>query len=191
MARTNGKTDVDQDLRADHELPASDDQEEGSQATAERAPSVESELEKIKAERDMLLDRLARQQADFENVRKRAAKEQQDYREYAVAEAVKSLLPALDSFENALRTGKQNAADFRAGVELIYKQLQDALARLGVQHVGAVGEEFDPRYQEAIQVVDTPDAQDNHVIEELQRGYKLKDRLLRPALVRVARNPKH
>ncbi len=191
MARTNGKTEVDQDLRADHELPASDDQEENAQATTERAPSVESELEKIKAERDMLLDRLARQQAEFENVRKRAAKEQQDYREYAVAEAVKSLLPALDSFENALRTSNQNAADFRAGVELIYKQLQDALARLGVQHVGAVGEEFDPRYQEAIQVVDTPDARDNHVIEELQRGYKLKDRLLRPALVRVARNPKH
>lgn len=191
MARTNGKTEVDQDLRADHELPASDDREESAQATAERPPSAESELEKIKAERDMLLDRLARQQAEFENVRKRAAKEQQEYREYAVAEAVKSLLPALDSFENALRTSNQNAADFRAGVELIYKQLQDALARLGVQHVGAVGEEFDPRYQEAIQVVDTPDAEDNHVIEELQRGYKLKDRLLRPALVRVARNPKH
>ncbi len=191
MARTNGKTDVDQDLRADHELPASDDQEESAQATAERAPSAASELEKIRAERDMLADRLARQQAEFENARKRAAKEQQDSREYAVAEAVKSLLPALDSFENALRTGNQNAGDFRAGVELIYKHLPDALARLGVQHVGAVGEEFDPRYQEAIQVVDTPDAEDNHVIEELQRGYKLKDRLLRPALVRVARNPKH
>jgi molecular chaperone GrpE len=101
------------------------------------------------------------------------------------------MLPALDSFERALRTGNSNPADFRAGVELIYKQLQDALGRLGLQHVGAVGEKFDPHFQEAIEVVDTADAKDNHVIEELQRGYKLKNRLLRPALVRVARNPKH
>ena len=191
MARSNGKADVDQELHADHELPASDGQEENLQVNAQDAPLGESELDRIKAERDSLVDRLARQQAEFENSRKRAVKEQEDYREYALGDALKAMLPALDSFERALRTGDSNPADFRAGVELIYKQLQDALARLGLQHVGAVGEKFDPHFQEAIEVVDTPDAKDNHVIEELQRGYKLKNRLLRPALVRVARNPKH
>jgi molecular chaperone GrpE len=192
MARTNGKAEVDQELHADHELPASDDQEQSPQTDAKADPAVaESELDKVKAERDTLLDRLARQQAEFENARKRASKEQQEHREYAIAEAIKSLLPALDSFERALRTENPNQMDFHAGVELIYKQLQDALARLGVQHVGAVGEKFDPRFHEAVQVVDTSDAKDNHVIEELQRGYKLKDRLLRPAMVRVARNPRH
>jgi molecular chaperone GrpE len=191
MARSNGKAQVDQDLNIEHELPASDDQSETPQMSGKDTPVAESELDKIKAERDALVDRLARQQAEFENAKKRAAKEQQDYREYALADAIKAMLPALDSFERALRTESASSTDFRSGVELIYKQLQDALARLGVEHVGAVGEKFDPHFQEAIEVVDTSDAKDNHVIEELQRGYKLKNRLLRPALVRVARNPKH
>jgi|SRR5581483_11520674 len=191
MARSNGKAEMDRELSVDHELPASDDQGETPQVSGKDSPVAETELDKIKAERDALADRLARQQAEFENSRKRAAKEQQDYREYALTDAIKAILPALDSFERALRTESANPTDFRAGVELIYKQLQDALARLGVEHVGAVGEKFDPHFQEAIEVVDTPDARDNHVIEELQRGYKLKNRLLRPALVRVARNPKH
>jgi molecular chaperone GrpE len=76
-------------------------------------------------------------------------------------------------------------------VELIQKQLQDALARLGVQPVAAKGQQFDPRLHEAIEMVDTEEANDHEVLDELQRGYKLKERLLRPAMVRVARNPKH
>src|SRR5581483_9942007 len=191
MARSNGKAEVDQELNVDHELPASDDQGDSPQVSPKDTEVAETELDKVKAERDALVERLARQQAEFENSRKRAVKEQQDYREYALGDAIKAMLPALDSFERALRTEGAGAGDFRAGVELIYKQLQDALARLGVEHVGAVGEKFDPHFQEAIEVVDTPDAKDNHVIEELQRGYKLKNRLLRPAMVRVARNPKH
>ena len=189
MARGNGKTDVEQDLRADHELPPADERE-GSPAAEQGSAGVTTDAEKIKAERDALLDRLARLQAEFENARKRALREQQENRDYAIADAVKVLLPALDSFERALRSENSSPEEFRSGVELIYKQLQDALARLGVRHVGAVGEEFDPHFQEAIEVVDTTDAEDNHVIEELQRGYKLKDRLLRPAMVRVARNPR-
>ncbi len=190
MARGNGKADVEQDLHADHELPAADEQDESP--VAEQASAVStSEVDKIKAERDALLDRVARLQAEFENARKRALREQQENRDYAIAEAIKALLPALDSFERALRTQNSSPAEFRSGVELIYKQLQDALARVGVQHVGAVGEKFDPHYQEAIEVVHTGDAEEKHVIEDLRRGYKLKDRLLRPAMVRVARNPKH
>jgi len=134
------------------------------------------------------LDRLARAQAEFENARRRASKEQQEFRDYATLDTIKSLLPVIDSFERALRT-KSDAADYRAGIELIYKQLQDALARMGVRPVPAVGEPFDPHYHEAIEIVETEKAADHEVLEELQRGYKFKDRLLRPAMVKVAKNP--
>ena len=103
-------------------------------------------------------------------------------------DTVKSLLPALDSFERALQT-KSEGGDLRSGVELIYKQLQDALAKLGVRPIPAKGELFDPHYHEAIEMVETTAAPDHEVLEELQRGYKFKDRLLRPAMVKVAKNP--
>lgn len=197
MARTNGKSEIEpQELDTQHELPASDDTGEDSR-TADQTPDAaagvtarDAELEKLKAERDTLLDRLARLQAEFENARKRAAREQQDFREYALADAVKALLPALDNFERALQAGSEDKAEFRSGVELIYKQLQDTLAKLGLRPIPAKGEPFDPYLHQAIEMVETSDAADHHVLEELQRGYKLKDRLLRPAMVKVARNPK-
>src|ERR1700731_5056954 len=125
MARTNGKSEVDaQDMDAAHELPASDDASDEVQTTesAARASGDGGELQKVRAERDMLVDRLARLQAEFENARKRTAREQQEFREYAVADAIKALLPTLDSFERALGT-EADSSEFRNGVELIYKQL--------------------------------------------------------------------
>jgi molecular chaperone GrpE len=148
---------------------------------------VASETEKLKNERDALLDRLARLQAEFDNARKRAAREQQDFREFAAADVIKNFLPMLDSFERALKAGG-DAGDFRNGVELIYRQFQDALQKVGVQPIVAVGQIFDPRIHEAIEMVDRTDVPDHQVVDELQRGYKYKDRLLRPAMVRVARN---
>src|SRR2546430_5895374 len=183
MAR-NGKTEVeDQHLDIDHELPAG----EGADRMPQSASDSDSEVEKLRAERDTLLDRLARMQAEFDNARKRAAKEQQDYRDYALADTIKTLIPVLDSFQRALQTSPEKS-EFHAGIELIHKQLQDALAKIGVREISAKGEQFDPRFHEAIEMVDTEDAEDHQVLEELQRGYKLKDRLLRPAMVRVARN---
>jgi molecular chaperone GrpE len=194
MARTNGKSEVDpQDLDATHELPASDsaEGEESNESSSSRASAEGGELQKLRVERDTLIDRLARLQAEFENARKRTAREQQEFREYAVSDAVKALLPTLDSFERALQTGAMEKSEFRGGVELIYKQLQDALQKLGLRAIPAKGEPFDPHLHEAIEMVDTTDAADHQILEELQRGYKLKDRLLRPSMVRVARNPKH
>jgi molecular chaperone GrpE len=131
---------------------------------------------------------LARQQAEFDNARKRAAREQQEFREFAAAEVIKSILPTLDSFERALKASGGKTGEFRNGVELIYRQLQDALQKAGVQPIAAVGKPFDPRVHEAIEMVDTTEVPDHQVLDELQRGYKYKDRLLRPAMVRVARN---
>jgi molecular chaperone GrpE len=189
MAKVNGKSEAkNAGLDLDHELPPGDgDETSVAEASGESSVS-ESELQKLKAERDTLLDRLARAQAEFDNARKRATKEQQEYRDYAVADAIKSLLPVVDSLERALQV-KSDAAELRGGVELIYKQLQAALAKLSVNAIVSRGETFDPRFHEAIEMVDTTDTPDHQVLEELQRGYKFKDRLLRPAMVKVARNP--
>jgi molecular chaperone GrpE len=192
MGRTNGKSEIEpEQLDTQHELPAS---EEGGEETrnapqAAAEPARETEVQQLRAERESLIDRLARLQAEFENSRKRAAKEQQEFKDYAAADAIKGLLPALDSFERALQTSTEKS-DLRNGVELIYKQLLDALQKLGLRPVPAKGEPFDPRVHEAIEMVDTNEVEDHHVLDELQRGYKLKDRLLRPAMVRVARNTK-
>jgi molecular chaperone GrpE len=192
MVKTNGKSQADpQELDLEHELPPSDEVEAPAGGKPEQAaPAPASELQRLKDERDTLLDRLARLQAEFENARKRAAKEQQDFRDFAAADTVKALLPALDSFERALTTPASQASEFRNGVELIHKQLQDALQKIGVRPVAAKGELFDPHVHEAIEMVPTDQAPDHHVIDELQRGYKLKERLIRPAMVRVADNPK-
>jgi molecular chaperone GrpE len=189
MSKVNGKSEAQKaGLDLEHELPPGDGSENSAQAVVSADSSApESELQKIKAERDSLLDRLARAQAEFENARRRASKEQQEYRDYAVTDAVKTLLPVVDSLERALQV-QSDSAEFRSGVELIYKQLQAALAKLSVHPIVAKGERFDPRFHEAIEMVQTTDAPDHQVIEELQRGYKFKDRLLRPAMVKVASN---
>lgn len=191
MAKPNGKDGKSVD--AERELPPAEDdgfvERPAGSAEGAAGPAAPDELSQLRGERDVLLDRLARQQAEFENARKRAAKEQQEQREYALADAVKGLLPIVDSLERAL-AHRDNAKEFQAGVELIHKQLEDALAKLGVKPIAAMGHAFDPHVHEAIEMVETDRAKDNHVVDELQRGYKLKDRLLRPAMVRVARHPK-
>jgi molecular chaperone GrpE len=195
MAKGNGKTEVNLDL--DRELPAAEDEETGPISIPGKAAdeSAVSETEKFRAERDALLDRLARLQAEFDNARKRAVREQQDFREFAAADVIKNFLPILDSFERALKAGgdsnsnsNSNSNDFRNGIELIYRQFQDALQKIGVQPIVSVGQAFDPRVHEAVEMVDTSEVPDHHVLDELQRGYRYKERLLRPAMVRVARN---
>lgn len=193
MGKSNGKQEAEvAGLDLEHELPAGDGDERGTAAAATPPPAepsgLEAELQKVRAERDTLLDRLARAQAEFENARRRAAKEQQDFRDFAIVDAIKSLLPVIDSFERALQAHSE-PKDFRTGVELIYKQLQDVLAKLGVRAIEAKGQPFDPHVHEAIEMVETADAADHEVLEEWQRGYKFKDRLLRPAMVKVAKNP--
>src|SRR5579862_7413815 len=146
------------------------------------------ELERVKAERDALVDRLARLQAEFDNARKREARERNDFRDYAVANAVEQFLPVLDNFQLALKsTG--SAEQLRAGVELIVKQMEEALRGLNVQPVEAVGAVFDPRVHEALEMVERNDVPDHQVIDEVRRGYRMRERLLRPALVRVVNNP--
>jgi len=191
----NGGSNTELDV--DHELPSAEDEsatapgmtpEDGSKVASVATAELEAELEKARTQSAAYLDRAARIQAEFDNYRKRAAREQQDYREYALADALKTLLPILDSLDRALKTNAASLDEYRSGIELIDKQFHDALAKLGVEPVAAEGESFDPNLHQAVQMVETDEAEDNHVIDELQRGYKLKDRLLRPAMVRVSKN---
>jgi molecular chaperone GrpE len=154
-----------------------------------------SDLEHVRNERDQLAlqltqsqDRLARLQAEFDNTRKREAKERQDVRDYAVQSAVEPFLGVLDNFALALKSGG-DVDQLRTGVQLIVKQMDDALRNLNVQAVEAVGAQFDPRIHEALGSIETLEHPDHQVLEEIRRGYKLRDKLLRPALVRIASNP--
>jgi molecular chaperone GrpE len=148
---------------------------------------TQEEFDRLKAERDSLIDRLARAQAEFDNVRKREARERADFRDYAVASTVEQFLPVLDNFQLALKSNG-TVEQLRTGVELIVKQMEEALRSLNVQQVEAVGAEFDPRVHEALEMVEKPDLPDHQVFEEVRPGYRIKEKLLRPALVRVASN---
>jgi len=147
-----------------------------------------AELEQVKGERDQLLDRLARLQAEFDNARKREAKERADSRDYTVSNTVEPFLGVMDNFQLALKADGTKE-QLRAGVELILKQMEDALKGLNVQAVETVGAQFDPRIHEALGSIETKEFPDHQVLEEIRRGYKIREKLLRPALVKIAVNP--
>jgi molecular chaperone GrpE len=180
------------------ELPAPPEDEElanpaeaaGQAEAAGRAePVSQAKFDELKAERDQLLDRLARLQAEFDNARKRSERERLEFRDYATGSVVEQFLPVLDHFDLALKaTG--SVEQLRSGVALIVKQMEEVLRQMQVTPVATVGEAFDPRIHEALGSVDRDDLPDQHVAEEIRRGYRLRERLLRPALVRVAHNPK-
>ena len=152
------------------------------------ANHLQGEIDRLKGERDQLVDRLARLQAEFENARKREARERADFRDFAVSGAVEQFLPVLDNFQLALGSAG-SVEQLRAGIELIVKQMEDVLRTLNVQAVETVGVRFDPRVHEALESVDRTDLPDHQVLEEVRRGYRIRDRLLRPALVRIVNNP--
>jgi molecular chaperone GrpE len=152
------------------------------------AAHLQGEVDRLKGERDQAIDRLARLQAEFENARKREARERADFRDFAVSGAVEQFLPVLDNFQLALGSAG-SLEQLRAGIELIVKQMEDVLRTLNVQPVESVGTRFDPRVHEALESVDRTDLPDHQVLEEVRRGYRIRDRLLRPALVRIVNNP--
>ncbi|MGA2910090.1 MAG: nucleotide exchange factor GrpE [Terracidiphilus sp.] len=177
------------------ELPAPTAEEEFA-AEAEQAETgvaeeatERTEFDRLTAERDRLLDRLARLQAEFENARKRAERERAEYREYATGSVAEQFLTVLDNLELALKA-KGSAEQLRSGVSLIVKQMEEILEKMQVKVVPTVGEAFDPRFHEALGTIERDDVPDQHVAEEVRRGYKIRERLLRPALVRVAHNAK-
>lgn len=157
-----------------------------AESTNETSAS-QNELDQIKGERDQLLDRLARLQAEFENARKREAKERADTRDYVVSNTVEPFLGVMDNFQLALKSDG-TIEQLRSGVGLILKQMEDALRGMNVVPVETVGTQFDPRIHEALGSIETKEHPDHQVLEEVRRGYKIREKLLRPALVRIAAN---
>jgi molecular chaperone GrpE len=162
---------------------------EGAAAPAAAGAQAE-ELAKLQAEKAELADTLVRRQADFENYRKRIERERKDESRRAQARLIEDLLPVLDGFERALSAHDDPAyEEYRKGLELIYKGLWDTLARHGLERIEAAGKPFDPHIHQAIDRVETRDYPDGTVVEVLQQGYKIHDRVLRPSAVRVAMHP--
>jgi len=152
---------------------------------------LKEEMEKIKKERDEYRNLYLRALADHENYRKRIESEWKKAVDFANERLIYDLLPVLDNFERALKAMK-NASDvdsIRKGVEMIYKSLLDTLKKEGLTPFDSKGEKFDPRLHEAISVVETEETEPGVVVEEFQRGYKFKDKLLRPAKVTVSKEP--
>jgi molecular chaperone GrpE len=162
------------------------DEEPGGDAAPGAA--VADDLAVARRERDDYYDRLLRKTAEFDNYRKRVERERREMAQYAAGDVLEALLPIVDDLERALQaeTGPEAAA-YRKGVELIYKQLQDLLSKRGVTPLETVGKPFDPRFHQAITYESSPGRAEGEVVEEVRRGYMHGDRLLRPAMVKVAK----
>lgn len=190
------KAAVDQAREAEEAVDPPTNENEAALPPAEPENAIlREEVERMRAERDAavsdrdaLQQRLLRLQADFENARKRDAKERSELRDYSVGSAMETFLPVVDNFRLAL-SSTGSAEQLRTGVELIVKQMEDALRSLSIEPIETIGAEFDPRVHEALEMVEREDVPDHQVIEEIRRGYRIKERLLRPALVKVASNP--
>jgi molecular chaperone GrpE len=155
-------------------------------------PMEETTLDAVTAERDQLLveradlqDRLLRRQAEFDNFRRRAEREKADVVEYANAESVRALIPILDDFERALKVESADG-EYVRGMELIYQRLTDSLKKLGLEPITSTGQKFDPNLHHAVDRAETDEVEEDTILEEYQRGYNFRGKLLRPAMVKVA-----
>jgi molecular chaperone GrpE len=152
---------------------------------ADELERLRIEYDRIKAERDEMKDLLLRRQADFDNFRKRTEKERSEYLQYAGMELVRDMLPILDDFDRALHAESGNP-EYAKGVEMIYARMYETLKKMGLEPIETAGQAFDPHLHQAIERVETKDAEDGAVLGEFQRGYHFKGKLLRPSMVKVA-----
>jgi molecular chaperone GrpE len=182
--------DVENIAEGDATEPSAQPSPQPAAAPAAEGVPLAEQIARLQAEKDELWQTLIRRQADFENARKRIERERHEGSRRAVARLLEELLPVLDAFERALAAHDDPAyEDYRKGFELIYKQLWEAAARQGLERIEAEGKPFDPHIHQAIERVETEEHPDGTVLEVLQPGYKLGDKLLRPAIVRVAVHP--
>jgi molecular chaperone GrpE len=171
---------------------AADDPSANEDGEQDPLAALQAQIESMTQERSALYDQLLRRQAEFENYRRRIDRERSESYARARAEVVLELLPVVDNFERAISSLEKSGGDaesLRHGVELIHKQFKDALTKFGLEPVESVGQAFDPHVHEAVTIEPTDKHKENTVIEEFQRGYKLGEKLLRPAKVKVASSP--
>ncbi len=190
----SGKGDQPKSMEAAIVEPAAEvvDDPEPNEPQQDQLAQRRAQINALIAEKAALYDRLIRGQAEFENYRKRVERERNELYQRGRDDVLLQFLPVVDNFERALsslETSEGDAEALRHGVELIHKQFEDALAKFGLEAVEAVGQVFDPHVHEAVTTEATDKHEENTVIEEFQRGYRIGDRLLRPAKVKVASSP--
>ncbi|WP_374018629.1 nucleotide exchange factor GrpE [Paenibacillus thiaminolyticus] len=171
----------------EHNQEAAETSEAGGK-TAEKAQGESPELKKARLQAEELQQRLLRAQADFDNFRRRTVKEKEELAQYASSKLVTEMLPVLDNFERALavvQTGSEEQS-FVKGVDMIFRQFTQVLEQEGVKAMNVVGEPFNPEFHQAIMQVESEEHEEGIVVEEVQKGYMLKDRVLRPAMVKVS-----
>ncbi len=150
--------------------------------------ALAAERDQLAAEKAELHDRMLRSRAEFDNFRRRAERERSEYLQFAGMETVREILPIVDDFERALKVETADR-DYAKGVELIYQRMLDALKKMGLEPIETAGKMFDPNLHQAVERVQTEDAEDQAIVGEFQRGYNFKGKLLRPAMVKVAVQP--
>jgi molecular chaperone GrpE len=150
--------------------------------------ALAAERDQLAAEKAELHDRMLRSRAEFDNFRRRAERERSEYLQFAGMETVREILPIVDDFERALKVETADR-DYAKGVELIYHRMLDALKKMGLEPIETAGKMFDPNLHQAVERVQTEDAEDQAIVGEFQRGYNFKGKLLRPAMVKVAVQP--
>lgn len=158
------------------------DEEKSETYTADQYQAAKKEAEEN-------YQRYLRAQADLDNFRRRARQEKEEFAKYASAKLLEQLLPVVDNFERALEAAKNNdgaSSSFMKGVEMIFRQLEQVLQQEGLQAMETVGQPFNPEFQQAIMQVDSEEYEEGIVVEEVQKGYMLKDKVLRPAMVKVS-----
>ncbi|ATW25355.1 nucleotide exchange factor GrpE [Candidatus Formimonas warabiya] len=158
-------------------------------AEGENSPYWQAQVEKLEAEKKELVNVMQRLQADFENFRRRTRLEKEDLLQYASESVITRLLPVLDNFERALTSAKDGGEvkSFLDGVEMIFRQLQQVLTNEGLEPVASLGCKFDPNCHEAVMQIEDEEQEKDTIVEELQKGYRLKGKLIRPSMVKVVK----
>jgi len=157
--------------------------------TKETKEKLKKKIEELAKEKDDYKDKYIRKLAEFDNYRKRIEKEREEYYCFPTTEVIKLLLPVIDSYESALKMDcKYTEDNFKEGIELLYRQMMDILKSLGLEGIPALGEQFDPNIHQAVAREDSNSYKDNEIIEEMQKGYMFRNKLLRASLVKVAIN---
>lgn len=193
MKKHEAKTDRHHDGEHSHSHPHAAGESPEAVEVAPITPEQLKELEDRAAKADENWERLVRTTADFDNFKKRAAREKQDAIKFANENLIQKLMPILDTFDMALAAAQNTQGEagqsLQAGVSMIFQQLKNVLTEAGLEEIDATGKPFDPNLHEAVTQKETTEVPDGHVVQQLRKGYKLRERLLRPAGVIVAKQP--
>ncbi|MDD9268704.1 nucleotide exchange factor GrpE [Paenibacillus sp. GCM10023248] len=188
---TENKTEeqnVNTTYAADNEQAAENQEDAVAREQGAEASVEPSELDKVRMQAEENYQRLLRVQADFDNFRRRARAEKEDFAKYASLKLIEQLLPIIDNFDRALASSKETK-DFDAlakGLEMTYRGMDQLLTAEGLKPIEAVGQPFNPEFHQAVMQVESDEHEEGVVVEELQKGYILKDKVIRPAMVKVS-----